>query len=138
MTVWWKAVGAAAGAACAVAAAGGGVGAQVRGDTQPSTQRTLSPAGETEGNYFSGGTLTHSTQIPSDSAFNTMGRGSGGSGVAQPCYPPFSWLSEEPNPNAVVDEATGGLVDVVTRQPTTPTVEAEMSQASTAWIFTEV
>jgi hypothetical protein len=112
--------------------------AQRDGTTQPQTQRALTPAGETQVNYFSGGSLTHSTQIPSDSAFNTTGRGSGGGGVAQPCYAPFSWFTDEPNPNAVIDEMTGALVDAATREPTTPTVKVETSQASTAWIFMEI
>ena len=98
----------------------------------------LSPAGETEVNYFSGGSLAHSTRIPSDSAFNTTGRGAGGGGVPQPCYAPFRWYTEEPNPNAVIDEVTGELVDAVTRLPTTPTIQVETSQASTAWIYTEL
>lgn len=112
--------------------------AQTDGFGKPQTQRTLTPAGETEVNYFNGGTLTSSTRIPSDSAFNTTGRGAGGGGVPQPCYAPFRWYTEESNPNAVTDEVTGELVDAVTRLPTTPTMQVETSQASTAWVYTEL
>jgi hypothetical protein len=112
--------------------------AQRDGISQPATQHTLTPAGETEVNYFSGGSLTHSTQIPTASAFNTTGRGAAGGGAAQPCFAPFTWSTEEPNPNAVTDPTTGGLIDSTTGLPTTPTVQVETSQASTAWIFTEL
>ena len=93
--------------------------AQTDGDRQPRTQRTLTPAGETEVNYYDGGTLTQSTRIPADSVFNTSGRGSGGGGVAQPCFE-FSWFVTEPNPNAVVDPVTSAVVDATTGLPTTP------------------
>src|SRR5438046_387872 len=108
--------------ALSVLSCGTSASAQWDGPSRPSVQRPLTPAGETEVNYFSGGTLTSSTRIPSDSTFNTSGRGSGGGGVAQPCFAPFSWFTEGPNPNAVVDEATGAVVDAVSRQPTTATV----------------
>lgn len=124
-------------AALAVITTPDAVAGQIDGD-RPRTERTLSPAGETEVNYFDGGTLTNSTRIPADSAFNTTGRGAGGGGAAQPCFAPFSWFTEEPNPNAVVDEVTGVLVDVVTRLPTAPTLQVVTSQASTAWVFTEL
>src|SRR6478609_9256449 len=73
-------------AGCVVVAVSDSAEAQFNGATQPETQHALTPAGETEVNYFSGGSLTHSTQIPADSAFNTSGRGAGGGGAAQPCY----------------------------------------------------
>ena len=100
-------------------------------------QRTLSPAGETEVNYYDGGTLTSSTRIPSDSVFNTSGRGSGGGGVPQPCFD-FSWFVTEPNPNAVVDPVTSAVVDVATGLPTTADRSVEVRQLSTAWIYREV
>ena len=105
--------------------------------TPPQTQRTLTPAGETEVNYYSGGTLTQSTRIPADSVFNTSGRGSGGGGVAQPCFE-FSWFVTEPNPNAVVDPVTSAVVDATTGLPTTPDQSVEVRQPSTAWIYREV
>ena len=74
----------------------------VDGRSQPQVERRLSPAGETEVNYFNNGVMTHETRIPGDSMFNTSGRGSGGGGVPQPCFD-FSWFVTEPNPNAVVD-----------------------------------
>ena len=107
------------------------------GDTQPKVERTLTPAGETEVNYFDGGTLTQSTQIPSNSMFNTSGRGSGGGGVPQPCFE-FSWSLTEPNPNAVVDPVTSELVDASSGLPTTPNRSVQVRQLSTAWIYKEV
>ena len=123
--------------AVVVVAAPAAVAAQIDGDRPPQTQRTLSPAGETEVNYYSGGTLTQSTRIPADSVFNTSGRGSGGGGVAQPCFE-FSWFVTEPNPNAVVDPVTSAVVDATTGLPTTPDQSVEVRQPSTAWIYREV
>jgi hypothetical protein len=110
--------------------------AQTDGFGRPRTQRTLSPAGETEVNYYSGGTLTQSTRIPADSVFNTSGRGFGG-GVAQPCFE-YSWFVTEPNPNAVVDPVTSAVVDATTGLPTTPDQSVEVRQQSTAWIYREL
>src|SRR6476646_1410875 len=104
--------------------------AQNDGLGKPRTQRTLSPAGETEVNYFDGGTLTHSTRIPADSAFNTAGRGSGGGGVAQPCFE-YSWFVTEPNPNAVIDPVTSELIDATTGLPTSADQSVEVRQPST-------
>src|SRR5215210_4555094 len=111
--------------------------AQWDGPSEPKVQRTLSPAGETEVNYYDSGMLTSSTRIPSDSVFNTSGRGSGGGGLPQPCFA-FSWVLMEPNPNAVVDPVTSAVVDVVTGLPTTPERSVEVRQLSTAWIYREV
>ena len=69
--------------------------------------------------------------------FNTSGRGSGGGGVAQPCFE-FSWFVTEPNPNAVVDPVTSAVVDATTGLPTTPDQSVEVRQPSTAWIYREV
>src|SRR5215218_3892552 len=113
-------------------------GAQTDGLGRSQTQHRLTPAGETEVNYYSGGSLTQSTRIPSGSAFNTTGRGSGGGGAAQPCFAPFTWSTEEPNANAMTDPETGGLIYALSGLPTTPTLQVEVSQASTAWIFTEM
>lgn len=123
----------------AALAAGGSraTAAPIDGASQPQTQRTLSPAGETEVNYYDGGTLTQSTRIPADSAFNTTGRGSGGGGVAQPCFE-YSWFVTEPNPNAVIDPVTSELIDATTGLPTTPDQSVEVRQPSTAWIYREI
>jgi hypothetical protein len=120
-----------------IAAAESPVGAQYDGPSRPKVERRLSPAGETEVNYLNNGVMTHETRIPSDSVLNTSGRGSGGGGVAQPCFN-FSWFVTEPNPNAVVDPVTLTIVDVTTGLPTTPDRSVEVRQPSTAWIYREV
>lgn len=115
--------------------------AQYGAGSQTTRQVTLTPAGETEVNYFDGGTLTNSTRIPSGSAFNTTGRGSGGGGAPQPCNPdgaPFIWYTEEANSPPIVDPVTGAQTDAATGQPWNPVRQVQTSQLSTAWVFTEI